>query len=60
VGAERPIRDPAQLTLRIEALHPAAVVVGNVAEFNVVPATWAPPATWRMLGTEDGAVVYEP
>ena len=30
------------------------------AAFNVVPATWAPPATWRMLGTEDGAVVYEP
>ena len=60
VGAERPIRNPAQLTLRIEALHPAAVVVGSVAEFNVVPATWAPPATWRVLGTQDGAVVYEP
>ncbi len=60
VGAERPIRDPTQLTRRIEALHPAAVVVGSVAEFNVVPATWAPPATWRMLGTQDGAAVYEP
>ncbi|MGA9112468.1 MAG: glycosyltransferase family 39 protein [Candidatus Dormiibacterota bacterium] len=60
VGAERPIRNPAQLTLRIEALHPAAVVVGTVAEFDVVPVTWAPPATWRMLGTQDGAVVYEP
>ena len=60
VGAERPIRDPAQLTLRIEALHPAAVVIGNVAEFNVVPMTWAPPATWRVLGMEDGAIVYQP
>ena len=60
VGAERPIRNPAQLTLRIEFLHAAAVVVGTEAEFNVVPVTWSPPTTWRMLGTEGGAVVYEP
>jgi 4-amino-4-deoxy-L-arabinose transferase-like glycosyltransferase len=60
VGAERPIRNAAQLTRRIDALHPAAVAIGNVAEFNVVPADWAPPSTWRRLGTQDGAVVYEP
>jgi hypothetical protein len=60
VGAERPIRSAAQLTSRIEALHPAAVVVGHEGLFDVVPADWAPPPTWRTLGTEDGSVVYEP
>jgi len=60
VGAERPIRSAAQLTSRIEALHPAAVVVGHEGLFDVVPAGWAPPPTWRPLGTEDGSVVYEP
>jgi hypothetical protein len=60
VGAERPIRDSADLTHRIEALHPAAVVIGSVSQFNVVPSGWAPPPTWRLLGTEDGAAVYAP
>ena len=60
VGAERPIRSAAQLTSRIEALHPAAVVVGHEGLFDVVPEDWAPPPTWRTLGTEDGSVVYEP
>jgi hypothetical protein len=60
VGAERPIRSAAQLTSRIDALHPAAVVVGHEGLFEVVPADWVPPPTWRTLGTEDGSVVYEP
>jgi hypothetical protein len=60
IGAERPIRSSADLTHRIEELHPAAVVIGNVSEFNVVPSDWAPPPTWRLLGTEDGSAVYAP
>lgn len=60
VGAERPIREPAQLTARIEGLHPAAVVVGEVGLYDVIPEGWAPPATWRSLGSEGGATVYQP
>jgi hypothetical protein len=59
-GAERPIRNSSDLTRSIEALHPAAVVVGSVAEFNVVPSGWTPPATWRLIGYEGGAAVYAP
>jgi hypothetical protein len=36
------------------------VVVGSVAEFNVVPSGWTPPATWRLIGYEGGAAVYAP
>jgi hypothetical protein len=60
VGAETPVGDPAQLTLRIDSLHPAAVVVGTGSLVDSIPAGWKPPATWRRLGTEGGAVVYEP
>ena len=60
VGAQRPIRDAARLTSRIQALHPAAVVVGSTGLFDVVPSDWAPPATWRSLGSQDGAIVYQP
>lgn len=60
VGAERPLRSAGQLSRRIEALHPAAVVVGSGLAFNVVPGGWSPPSSWRRLGSEDGAIVYEP
>ena len=60
VGAERPILDAALLTSRIEALHPAAVVVGSTGLYDVVPSGWAPPPSWRTLGTQDGAIVYQP
>jgi hypothetical protein len=60
VGAERPIRNSADLTRSIEALHPAAVVVGSLAEFNVMPSGWAPPATWHLIGYEGGSAVYAP
>jgi 4-amino-4-deoxy-L-arabinose transferase-like glycosyltransferase len=60
VGAEMPIRDPAQLTARIESLHPAAVVVGEEGFFDVIPEGWAPPSSWRAVGREGYGVVYEP
>jgi hypothetical protein len=60
VGAERPIRNSSDLTRSIEALHSAVVVVGSVAEFNVVPSGWTPPATWHLIGYEGGATVYTP
>ena len=60
VGAERPIRDAGQLTTRIEGLHPAAVVVSDEGLFDVIPAGWTPPPTWRKLGSEGGSTVYQP
>lgn len=60
VGAERPIEDPGQLTQRIRALHPAAIVIGNEGTFNTIPAAWRPPGSWHRIGVEAGAVVYEP
>ena len=60
VGAETPVGDPEQLTLRIDSLHPAAVVVGTGSLVDSIPPGWKPPATWRRLGTEAGAMVYEP
>jgi hypothetical protein len=60
VGAEMPIRDPAQLTARIESLHPAAVVVGEEGFFDVIPQGWVPPPSWRVVGREGYGVVYEP
>ena len=59
-GAERPIWDPTALTARIDGLHPAAVVIGDETIWNVVPAGWAPPASWRLVGIEAGALVYRP
>jgi hypothetical protein len=60
VGAENPIEDPTQLTRRIEALHPAAVVIGEAGSFDTLPAGWRPPSNWHRLGVEAGAVVYAP
>jgi hypothetical protein len=60
VGAEQPIRDASALTVRIESLHPAAVVVGSHGSFDVVPKDWSPPTTWRYLGMQGGAAVYQP
>ncbi|HXZ99889.1 MAG TPA: phospholipid carrier-dependent glycosyltransferase [Candidatus Binatia bacterium] len=60
VGAERPIRDPEGLSARITSLHPALVVIGDVGHFDVLPASWTPPPSWRRLGDEDGAAVYSP
>jgi hypothetical protein len=59
-GAETVIGDPAQLTARIDALHPAAVVVGHSGLVNSIPAGWQPPAGWTRVGMEAGAVVYRP
>jgi hypothetical protein len=60
VGAEMPIRDPAQLTARIRSLHPAAVVVGEEGFFDVIPQGWVPPSSWRVVAREGYGVVYEP
>jgi hypothetical protein len=60
VGAETPFRYPGQLTARIRSLHPAAVVVGTWTVAGSIPPGWKPPGSWRRLGHEGGAVVYEP
>ncbi len=59
VGAERPIRSITQLNARITALHPALVVISDIADFDVVPPGWTPRPAWRSLGIEDGFAVYK-
>jgi hypothetical protein len=59
-GAQAPITTSAALTRRIVALHPAAVVVGDTGDPNVIPTGWKPPSSWQELGVESFGTVYEP
>jgi len=57
-GPQAPINSPTELTERIEAVHPAAVVIQYGNTLMTLPSGWAPPAGWRVVGEQGGATVY--
>ena len=58
-GARREILDPATLMQAIGAIRPAVVIVGD--DVSAMPrAAWSPPAEWRVIGRDAGAVAYAP
>jgi hypothetical protein len=59
VGAEEPISDPHLLMARVDSLRPALVLVGPAGPYGTTPPGWKPPGSWRKIGTQAGATVYQ-
>lgn len=57
-GARGQIEDPQAFTVAIEAMHPAAVVIGHHATDVPPPPGWRPPPRWQLIGRVGDDEVY--